>query len=149
MLIFITLLLQTRVCISGLTIYHIINISPSVQYLYSCSCKSFRHNPGLLDLLCHVEKKKEDRGPGSRDDLVTQPSSQDTAINYDINFSVAIVSLHDSYISHLSPITKQAGASRHITCHFSFVFLKHPCAHPSAITWISKEKYLDLFCVCS
>ena len=37
---------------------------------------------------------KETRGPGTRDDLVaeliTQPSSQDSAINYDINFSVAI-----------------------------------------------------------
>ena len=53
--------LQTRVCISSLTIYHIINISPSGQYLYSCSCKSFRHNPGSLDLLCHDETKIRSR----------------------------------------------------------------------------------------
>ena len=132
-----------------LTIYHIINISPSGQYLYSCSCKSLRHNPGLWIWSRHSRptKRWSSKKLATRDDLVagliTPPSSQDSSINYDINFSVAKVSLHDSGVSAITE-----DAALHITCHFSFVF-SPPCARPSPLTWLSKEKYLDLLCVCS
>ena len=111
-----------------LTIYHIINISPSGQYLYSCSCKSLRHNPGLWIWSRHSRptKRWSSKKLATRDDLVagliTPPSSQDSSINYDINFSVAKVSLHDLGISAITECV-----APHITCHFSFVFSTPLC----------------------
>ena len=106
MLIFISVLQTRSVSLPDhLSHYQYLSQRPIFVFLFMQIIQTQSRPSGSGHVIQGPQKDdhKETRGPGTRDDLVaeliTQPSSQDSAINYDINFSVAIVSLHDSRVS--------------------------------------------------